>query len=153
MHKYKIQLNSEIDTANFASIFAKKIKIGDIIALYGDLGSGKTFFTKKLCKFLGVKENVSSPSFVILNEYQGDYPIFHLDLYRLGSEEELLEIGIFDFPEESIIIIEWPNIAENILPNNTIKIKFELTENEFERQLSIFSLRELNINNLFRKEF
>jgi len=145
MNEYKIKIKSESETKEFASVFSKIVKVGDILALYGNLGSGKTFFTKKLCQFLGVKEIVSSPSFVILNEYQGKYPIFHLDLYRLSSEEELLEIGIFDFPEVSLTIIEWPEIVENFLPEHTIKIKFQLTEKEFERKLLISSYRNLKL--------
>jgi tRNA threonylcarbamoyladenosine biosynthesis protein TsaE len=77
-----------------------------------------------------VQENVSSPSFVILNEYIGKFPIFHFDLYRLDSEDELLEIGIFDVLEDGITIIEWPEMATNLLPKHTYHIYFRIENDE-----------------------
>jgi tRNA threonylcarbamoyladenosine biosynthesis protein TsaE len=99
--------------------------ISDVVALYGELGVGKTFFTRELCSFLEVRETVSSPSYVLMNEYDGKFPIFHLDLYRLNAAEEVLELGIHELFEKGILIIEWPEIAEEFLPQNTIKIKFK----------------------------
>ena len=121
-------LTSENDTIVFAKDLAPKLKKGDVIALYGELGAGKTFFTQQLCKFLGVKENVSSPSYVLMNEYKGNFIIHHLDLYRLDSEEEILELGLHDLYEDTITIIEWPEIAEGMLPENTIHIYFDLID-------------------------
>ena len=99
-------LKSEDDTIEFAKELAPKLKNGDVLALYGELGAGKTFFTQRLCKFLGVKENVSSPSYVLMNEYLGNYIIRHLDLYRLDAVEEILELGLHELYEEAITIIE-----------------------------------------------
>jgi tRNA threonylcarbamoyl adenosine modification protein YjeE len=124
-----LQLKDENDTIALAEEIAPAIRKGDVLALYGDLGSGKTFFTKQLCHFLEVTENVSSPSFVILNEYYGKFPIFHFDLYRLENEEELLEIGIFDVLEEGITIIEWPELARNLLPYDTYHFYFTIEGN------------------------
>ncbi len=121
-------LRSEDDTIEFAKELAPKLKKGDVLALYGELGAGKTFFTQQLCKFLGVKENVSSPSYVLMNEYQGHFIIRHLDLYRLDSVEEILELGLHDLYEDSITIIEWPEIAEGMLPENTIHIYFDFID-------------------------
>ncbi|MCF7815209.1 MAG: tRNA (adenosine(37)-N6)-threonylcarbamoyltransferase complex ATPase subunit type 1 TsaE [Candidatus Cloacimonetes bacterium] len=123
----KVILKSEKDTENLTKEIAEKLQLGEVIALYGPLGAGKTFFTKKLCYHLGVKENVSSPSYVLMNEYRGKFPICHLDLYRLGTAEELLELGLFDLFDECITIIEWAEIAEDILPDNTKKIRFEFS--------------------------
>ena len=121
-------LKSEDDTIEFAKELAPKLKKGDVLALYGELGAGKTFFTQRLCKFLGVKENVSSPSYVLMNEYLGNYIIRHLDLYRLDAVEEILELGLHELYEEAITIIEWPEIATEMLPQNTIHIYFEFID-------------------------
>ena len=118
-------LRSENDTIEFAKELAPKLKKGDVLALYGELGAGKTFFTQQLCKFLGVRENVSSPSYVLMNEYFGSYTIRHLDLYRLDAAEEVLELGLYDLFKDAITIIEWPEIADGMLPENTIHIYFE----------------------------
>ena len=119
-----IELKTEQDTISLAKGISKSVKMGDVLALYGDLGAGKTFFTKHFCKFLGVDENVSSPSYVLMNEYLGDYHIAHLDFYRLGNIEEVLELGLHDIFESGITIIEWPEIGEEILPEKTIRLKF-----------------------------
>lgn len=119
-------LNTKNDTKKIAAEFSKFLNIGDILALSGELGAGKTCFTQMLCKALGVKENVTSPSYVLMNEYVGKLPIAHLDLYRLNSEDEVLELGLEDIFESRLTIIEWPEIAEKILPNHTIKLQFEI---------------------------
>jgi len=118
-------LRSEDDTIAFAKELASKLKKGDVLALYGELGTGKTFFTQQLCKSLGVTENVSSPSYVLMNEYMGFFTIHHLDLYRLDAAEEVLELGLYDLYDEAITIIEWPEIADGMLPENTIHIYFK----------------------------
>lgn len=118
-------LKSENDTIEFAKECASDLKLGDVLALYGELGVGKTFFTKQLCNLLGVTENVSSPSYVLMNEYSGDLKIIHLDLYRLDAAEEVLELGLYDLFEDAVTIIEWPEIAAAMLPENTIHIHFE----------------------------
>jgi tRNA threonylcarbamoyl adenosine modification protein YjeE len=124
MHK-KVILDSEEDTDKLANDLAPKLKLGDVIALYGELGAGKTFFTQRLCFHMGIKEIVSSPSYVLMNDYAGKIPVSHLDLYRIGSTDELLELGLYDLFEDRITIIEWPEIAENLLPEQNIKIRFE----------------------------
>ncbi len=121
-------LRSEDDTIIFAKELAPQLKKGDVLALYGELGTGKTFFTQQLCKFLGVTENVSSPSYVLMNEYVGTYIIHHLDLYRLDAAEEVLELGLYDLYENAITIIEWPEIADGMLPEKTIHIYFEFID-------------------------
>ncbi|HCX73272.1 MAG TPA: tRNA (adenosine(37)-N6)-threonylcarbamoyltransferase complex ATPase subunit type 1 TsaE [Candidatus Cloacimonas sp.] len=129
MQTQEINLNSKEDTRELARKIAKQLVKGSVLALYGQLGTGKTFFTQKLCKFLGVSEVVSSPSYVLMNEYRGKIPIFHLDLYRLTSWEEVLELGLEELFESGITIIEWPEVAEKLLPPNTLKIKFNLQNN------------------------
>ncbi len=123
----QVFLRSEEDTDKLAESLADKLMLGDVIALYGPLGAGKTFFTQRLCKHLGVNEIVNSPSYILMHEYTGKFPIIHLDLYRLETEEELLELGLFDLFEERLTIIEWAEVAENILPESTKKIRFEFS--------------------------
>ncbi|MDD4309617.1 MAG: tRNA (adenosine(37)-N6)-threonylcarbamoyltransferase complex ATPase subunit type 1 TsaE [Candidatus Cloacimonetes bacterium] len=120
-----IELTCEQDTIDLAAYITPLLKTGDIVFLSGDLGSGKTFFSKQVGKFLGVEDDIDSPTFVLLKEYHtGKYPLFHLDLYRLKSEAELLDLGIFDMVESGITLIEWPKIAETLLPYQTLKLVF-----------------------------
>ena len=118
-------LNSEEDTIRLAREISREISERDVIALYGELGAGKTFFAQALCSFLDVSEYVSSPSYVIMNEYDGKFHISHLDLYRLKNEEEVLELGLEEVFENGITIIEWPESAEQLLPDNTKKFYFD----------------------------
>lgn len=128
--KKEFILKNELESKNFAISLARQAKKGDIYFLYGELGAGKTFFVTNFCKELGVKDYVSSPSYVLLNEYDADdYCIFHLDLYRLGSPEEILELGITDFTDDGIVFIEWPEIAEDIISEKRIELYFEIVEN------------------------
>ena len=122
----EIELNSEQDTIDLAVRVADLVEPGDILCLYGDLGSGKTFFAKALGKQLGVTQEIDSPSFVIFKEYHsGRMPLFHLDLYRLKRESELYDLGIFDVLDEGLTLIEWPTLAENILPYHSLDLHFE----------------------------
>jgi len=130
----KITKSTEV-TKEFALDFTKKLKGGEILALTGDLGSGKTTFVQGLAKGLGVKEKVTSPTFIILNLHpaKNGLTLAHFDLYRLGNEKELLEIGATDYlgNKEFISVIEWAEKAKKILPENTIWINFEhITENK-----------------------
>lgn len=124
-----LTLQNEEESRKFARSLALKAKKGDIYFLYGELGAGKTFFVTEFCRTLGVTDYVSSPSYVLLNEYDAnDFPIFHLDLYRLGSPEEILELGITDFTDEGIVFVEWPQIAEEILSQERIELYFEIVD-------------------------
>lgn len=122
---------------SFAHDFAKKLSPGDIVALSGDLGAGKTTFVEKTAKALGYKnELVTSPTFVYLNIYSGNIPLYHFDLYRLKKSQEFLDMGFEEFLEsKSFIFIEWPGRISSILPQNTIQIRIDKKE-EFLRELS-----------------
>jgi tRNA threonylcarbamoyladenosine biosynthesis protein TsaE len=120
-----IDLHTEQDTKDLAAYIAPLLKPGDVISLAGDLGSGKTFFAKQIGLNLGIDEEIDSPTFVILKEYHcGIYPMYHLDLYRLKNENELMDLGIFDMLESGITLIEWPELAEQLLPYQTLKLVF-----------------------------
>jgi tRNA threonylcarbamoyladenosine biosynthesis protein TsaE len=121
------------ETLKFGEEFSSKLNNGDVIALYGDLGSGKTHLVKGICKGLGVQQVVNSPTFIIVNEYtSAKFPkIFHFDLYRIRSEDELLGMGFMDYMNErGIVFIEWPEHAERLLPKNTIRIHLSHTDGE-----------------------
>jgi len=126
------------ETKRLAVELAGKIQKGSVLALYGDLGSGKTTFTRYFVEALGLKNRVQSPTFVVARKY-GD--VNHVDLYRLTNEEEARDIGIEEMlsDQNSITLIEWPEIIENILPEKTIKIYFEYID-ENTRKITIENL-------------
>ncbi|NLO23116.1 MAG: tRNA (adenosine(37)-N6)-threonylcarbamoyltransferase complex ATPase subunit type 1 TsaE [Fibrobacter sp.] len=101
--------NSEIETFEFAKEFSKKLIVGDVIAIAGNLGAGKTIFSKGICEGLGYRGLVNSPTYTIVHEYPHSPPIYHLDLYRLTEHSSLDEIG-FDqyYFKQGITLIEWP---------------------------------------------
>lgn len=120
-----IELKTQEDTIDLAAYIAPLLSPGDVICLYGDLGSGKTFFTKALARQLFIEDEVDSPSFVLFKEYHtGKYPFYHLDLYRIKHEGELMDLGIFDMLETGITVIEWPELAENLLPYKSLSLHF-----------------------------
>jgi tRNA threonylcarbamoyladenosine biosynthesis protein TsaE len=115
--------------SKIAKIIADTLEPGNLLLLEGPLGAGKTFFTTELCKYLGVKTVVNSPSYVLLNEYSGKFNILHYDLYRLQYPEEAFEIGMFDNMLEHITIIEWPQLIESYIKSDFIKININFSEN------------------------
>ncbi len=125
------------DTEKFAEQFSKKLSGTEIIALYGDLGAGKTSFTRGLAKGLEVEDSVTSPTFAIVNEYSGIYPLYHFDMYRIENWNDLESIGFFDYINNGVIIIEWSENIEGALPSEVIKIFIDKTENENERIIKI----------------
>ena len=137
LEKYKRSYisNSDQDTVNLAKDLASGLKAGDIIALIGDIGTGKTTFVKAIAKALGISETVSSPTFTIVREYRsGKFPLFHFDVYRLSNEDEFYDIGAEEYLYgDGITIIEWADIVEDALPLNTMIIEIKYGNNEGER--------------------
>lgn len=125
---------SEAETFGFADDFSKQLCGGEVIILNGDLGAGKTTFTKGLCKALGITENVTSPTFTLMNIYEsGRLNVYHFDMYRLDDESEALEIGLTEFfgKQDGVCIIEWAQNIKGLLPSNLIKIDIEkIAENK-----------------------
>ena len=123
----KIKALTEEDTLNAGLEFAKTLKPGDIVTLDGDLGAGKTVFTKGICKFFNVTDYVVSPTYTIVNEYKGDMDIYHFDIYRIEEEEELYNIGFYEYLDnEGIKIIEWAEkIPEAFEGYELIKVTIE----------------------------
>lgn len=123
----EIITHSPEDTIAFAKKFAKKLVPNTVIALTGRLGAGKTTFTKGIALALGIAEPVTSPTFTLIQEYEGSLPMFHMDLYRLESLEEFEVLGAEDyFYRNGITLIEWSEKAEDILPLDTIHIHFDI---------------------------
>lgn len=137
LEKYKRSYvsHSDQDTVNLAKDLASGLKAGDIIALIGDIGTGKTTFVKAIAKALGISETVSSPTFTIVREYRsGKFPLFHFDVYRLSNEDEFYDIGAEEYLYgDGITIIEWADIVEDALPLNTVIIEIKYGNNEGER--------------------
>jgi len=130
---------NEEDTINFASQFASKLQLGNIIILSGDLGAGKTKFTQGILKYFNLENEISSPTFTIVNEYtDSTIPIYHFDVYRLADIEEFYAIGGEEYFSKGICIIEWGELLENILPADYIKITInKYLENENYRKIIV----------------
>ena len=139
MENFIFKSNSELDTMLFAKEFASKLNKGDVIVLNGDLGSGKTKFTEGFLSYFGLENEISSPTFTIVNEYKkDDLYIFHFDVYRLEDSSEFYAIGGEEYFEKGICIIEWGDLIKDALPKKYIQIDFsrDLTD-ENSRTLSI----------------
>ena len=118
--------NSERETEQFAESFAKRLSRGSVIAFEGTLGAGKTAFTRGLARGLNSKDSVSSPTFAIVNEYDGDIPLFHFDMYRIETLGELYSIGFFEYLERGgICAIEWSENIYSALPEETVFVSIE----------------------------
>lgn len=123
---YKYISKSEEETINFAKKIASQLKKGDIIVLSGELGSGKTKFTEGILTYFGLENEISSPTFTIVNEYKTKYiNIYHFDVYRLSGIDDFYTIGGEEYFDKGISIIEWGEIIQEALPNEYINIKFE----------------------------
>ena len=117
---------NEFETGQVGEKLAKKLVPGDVVALYGDLGAGKTAFVRGLAKGLGICCRVSSPTFTIVNEYLGDIPLFHFDMYRLSSVDELFEIGWEDYLQRGgICAVEWSENVSGAFPPETYCVTIE----------------------------
>ena len=128
---------NEKETFKLAKKFAKTLKGGEIVLFYGDLGAGKTTFTKGVAKALKIKEPITSPTFTIVNEYHaGKIDLYHFDMYRLEDESEAFEIGIKDyFNKNGICLIEWPQRITNLLPKHYIKVNIDKLDDDTRRFL------------------
>ncbi|MDO4420174.1 MAG: tRNA (adenosine(37)-N6)-threonylcarbamoyltransferase complex ATPase subunit type 1 TsaE [Ruminococcus sp.] len=125
--------NSPETTEAAAKDFASSLKGNEVIALYGGLGMGKTTFVRGLCAHFGIDSGVSSPTFAIVNEYSGDIKIFHFDMYRISTWDDLYSTGFFDYIGQGLCIIEWSENIEAALPEDTVKIEFQKGENNNDR--------------------
>ena len=132
------------ETAALAERLGAAAETGTVLCLVGDLGAGKTLFTQGFARGLGVTEEVTSPTFALMNQYCGRLPVTHFDLYRLEREEELDEIGFYEFAEPSggVVLIEWADKFPDVLPKPHIRLEIERGDTEDERRLMFFTTEE-----------
>jgi tRNA threonylcarbamoyladenosine biosynthesis protein TsaE len=128
---------SETETFEFAKSLSNKANAGELYAIYGDLGAGKTVFAKGFAKGLLIEEEITSPTFTVLEEYFGRLPLYHFDLYRIDNDIEFENLNFEDYWfGGGICIVEWPQKAGNRLPNNSIKVNISYID-ETSRKISI----------------
>lgn len=129
LESINLKLNNINDTLKLGEIIGKSINPGSIIALVGDLGAGKTVLVKGIARGLGVEEEPNSPTFVIMNSYEGRIPLYHFDLYRLSDEDELFAIGYEEyFYGDGVCAVEWADRVQEIFPEHTISIEIKIPE-------------------------
>ena len=140
-----IYTENELETTAAGESFSKKLKPGDVIAMYGDLGAGKTAFIRGIARGLGLSSRVSSPTFTIVNEYLGETPLFHFDMYRLSSSDELFEIGWEDYISRGgVCAVEWSENVEDAFGPETVTVSIEKTgENSRKIEIGNFCGGEL----------
>ena len=140
MDRYEIITHIPETTMEFASKLAVLLNPKDVITLEGDLGAGKTTFTKGLAKGLGIKRNVNSPTFTIIKEYQGRFPLYHMDVYRVEEGSE--ELGLEEYFEgDGVTVVEWAHLIEQQLPEQHLKISI-LHEDEVSRKIILHPIGE-----------
>lgn len=137
--------NSPEETEALGQRLAERLQAGDVIAYTGDLGAGKTAFTRGLARGLHLTERVTSPTFTIVNEYLGGrLPLFHFDMYRLGSSDELYDIGWEDYlARGGVCAVEWSEIVADALEEGVIRVDIRQGEEENQRRITIEGVREL----------
>lgn len=130
LRRETLRLNSEEDTRQLGLRIAEAAEPGDVIALIGDLGTGKTALTKYIAEGLGVTEEIVSPTFTIVREYRsGRLPLFHFDVYRLSGGDELLDTGAEDYLNgQGVSVVEWADIAADVLPEDSLVVRLEYGE-------------------------
>lgn len=136
MHKIKrILIEDEEALYSFGLKLAESLKPGDIISLIGDLGAGKTTLTKAIAKGLGIEEMITSPTFTIVQEYEGGrLPLYHFDVYRICHIEEMYELGYEEyFYGQGVCVVEWANLIQELIPADRIKISLAYGEKENQR--------------------
>lgn len=132
MSKIIRETHNETETYNFAYELAKEAKPGQVYCLNGDLGVGKTVFARGFGAGLGIREPIVSPTFTILKEYdEGRLPLYHFDVYRIGSSDEMEEVGFFDKLDrgDGVCLIEWSVLIEDVIPAEAISVEI-LKKNE-----------------------
>ena len=125
--EYKITTRNEMETIEIAQNFESEKFPNMIICLNGELGCGKTIFTKGIANALGITETITSPTFTIIKEYNGELPLYHMDVYRLDGNTEGLGIEEY-FSKGGVVIIEWADTIKDILPNERLDIKFKVVD-------------------------
>lgn len=134
----EIKIRSLEDTKLIGKIIAENLIKGTVLCLDGDLGAGKTTLTQYIAKEFGIKEYITSPTFTIIKEYEGILPFYHMDVYRIDSEDDMYDLGYEEYIySEGVCIIEWSQKISNMLPTNRINIYIQRTNDESTRIFSV----------------
>ena len=130
--------NSPADTEAFGERLARRLRAGDVVAFTGALGMGKTALTRGLARGLGCRGRVTSPTFTIVNEYAGDVPLFHFDMYRLSSSDELYDIGWDDYlARGGVCAVEWSERVADALPEDAVTVDIARGESDESRVITV----------------
>lgn len=127
----EFKINNAKETKDLGILLGKGLKGKEVIAMTGDLGAGKTTMTKSIAKGLEIKDHITSPTFTIVNEYEGRVKLYHFDVYRIGDIEEMYDLGFEEYIySDAVSIIEWANLIEEILPEDKININITSLDEE-----------------------
>lgn len=141
-----IKTYSTEETIALGERLGKCLEKGDVVTLNGDLGAGKTHFTKGIAKGLNVDDYITSPTFTIVNEHEGRVPLYHFDVYRIDDIYEMYEIGFEEYLYgEGVCIVEWSDKVKDMLPKDTIDIIISVIDDNT-REFKIISKKDLNLN-------
>lgn len=133
-----VEVNSFEETIEYAKKLGAVLKGGEVIAYFGGLGMGKTTFTSGLCEGYGIKAEVSSPTFALVNEYGSTKKLYHFDMYRISTFDDLCSTGFFDYLDtNAVLAVEWSENIENALPDNYIRIEIERGNSDESRILKL----------------
>ena len=139
--------HSVSDTEAIAEKLGRALKSGDVVAYFGGLGMGKTAFTRGLAKGMGITADVSSPTFAIVNDYGGNPPLVHFDMYKVDSWDDLYSSGFFDYLDMgAVLATEWSENIENALPENTIRVTIQQGESPEDRIITIEGIDDENFS-------
>lgn len=150
----EFQTNSVTETQKIGEKLGQLLKPGNVVRLEGDLGAGKTTIAQGICRGLGVKEPVTSPTFAIMHQYNGKYPIYHIDAYRIESETELQDLGLEEFLEgEGISLVEWAEKIMPVLPTTYLLIEIRtIAANEQGRMITFQAVGNKQVYDSLLKE-
>lgn len=135
LHDLELATTGEEETRQLGERLGRVLRKGDIVLLSGDLGTGKTCLTQGIGRGLDCRAPVNSPSFVLMNEYEGRETLFHVDLYRIEDVEELDELGLWDYAERGILVIEWPERGAALLPGDGLVVELRYGDIDKQRRL------------------
>lgn len=136
--EYKIATHNEYETIEIAQNFESEKFPNMIICLSGEMGSGKTIFTKGIANALGIKETITSPTFSIIKEYDGELPLYHMDLYRLDGD--ISGIGVEEyFQKDGVVVIEWADTIKPYLPKERLDVRFLLSDDDENKRVLVIT--------------
>lgn len=137
-HELELATGGEEETRGIGERLGKALRKGDVVLLSGDLGTGKTCLTQGIGRGLECSGQVNSPSFVLMNEYAGREKLFHVDLYRIEDVEELDDLGLWDYAEQGVLVIEWPERGAELLPGDGLVVELRYGDIDHQRRFRFF---------------